>query len=242
MLDIGNELNEIDGGYDPRLESNKEVQYYDSSLMSKDEQSALDEELAKRLQTEELNPNTHTLSLDEIKNDAYHDSTMQKSAFDVVDYRLRQDAKRADQLRDQKIKQQEEILERQKRELAQLSRMPSAPSMLVPKPTSLRNYIDPNDGLSLRLYNWGSTLIPDWYSYQERLQAQKILHDFINREIENKRSEKELEKKIREMMSNAKSISKKTTPRKTSAKKTTPRKASAKKTPARKPSAKKKKK
>jgi hypothetical protein len=205
-----------------------------------------DEEIARRMQAEEFNPEvstaadftSHALGDLDIKEkfadlhehfDAAKDRTLEKQRQDLERRNKEVETLRREQ---EMMKREQETLKRER----DLEKEHFLVEQRANQLSRLRNYNTIlSDGMYTRIYDWGIGLIPDYYTYAQRRRMENVIESLIKRELRAKSSEAELEGKIRDIIREetprpaARKASARRPAAKKSPKKKSTRKASAKK-------------
>lgn len=195
-----------------------------------------DEEIARRMQLEEFNPEqtklqdfmtygTDPIDFNEVLGDQLKNANLR--TLDIKNKQLEENARRLKE-REKEIQNLKEQKERMARENIEEKERLMAEHRA--KERDLKNTYN-------RLYNLGITLIPDYYTYSRKIEIENLLERLIRDELKYK-TERELEDKIRSLIkteapapkSDEKPASEKPTRKKTQRKKTARKKTQRKKT------------
>jgi hypothetical protein len=154
-----------------------------------------DEEIARKLQYEELNP-----SISRIDEKSFDPGV--NVAKQIADYGLEMRREMDNQRKklDDDRREQQRRREQVERDLAEERRVSRLERELSEE---RRRNTYPTSSYD-RLFNWSLTLLPDYYDYLKRKQLRDALSKLIKRELTYNRSESDLEDKIRNLISDAK--------------------------------------
>ena len=170
------------------------------------------DEIMNRIQIEEQNPNV--ISVDEFKKSIatpYNKDTAQllqesrMKDFEIERYK-NENRERLDEIDKEKrarYKQEQEY----KKELESTRRLSQRPINLLTPYDAVKiysPYVEPfSPYVYRRLYNLGLDLIPDYYTHLQKKQLENLMDDLIKKELRYKKSEYEIEDRIKTLIQEA---------------------------------------
>lgn len=255
-LKMGEEFTEEVGGYDPRTDFSTEFK------SDPNDPTSHDEEIARKLQMAEYEPEVKNINQNEEKGPSFEEKlALQQSYADAQRRNAENRIRSMEQAQERQRREFQQALQadraEQQRERERLARIErerdeernkrKALEDIATYATLVRNTYPASFD---RIYNWGLTLVPNYYDYETRRLLREQLSKLIKRELLLHSTENEVEDKIRRLINDAEydimlkkdsanvaSAEKKSST--TSSERTKPKPRKSKKTTSRKPAAKK---